>query len=120
MVILLVSNVGMGQSHTEEELGWDFSTWVAKPRKSENKFPHESRKVHTIFPKNGLAGVVKKNFPMSGVATNGEFFFTTTARPWMEKKLWRDETFTFIIGMWIQSFLEFGTGKIPYSSLKVH
>ena len=30
------------------------------------------------------------------------------------------ETFTFIIGMWIQSFLEFGTGKIPYSSLKVH
>ena len=67
--------MGMGQSHTEEELGWDFSTWVAKPRKSENKFPHESRKVHNIFPKNGLAGVVKKNFPMSGVATNGEIFF---------------------------------------------
>ena len=30
------------------------------------------------------------------------------------------QTFTFLIGMWIQSFLEFGTGKIPYSSLKVH
>ena len=28
--------------------------------------------------------------------------------------------FHFLIGMWILSFLEFGTGKIPYSSLKVH
>ena len=32
----------------------------------EKKFPHESRKAHFIFPTNGLAGVVKKNFPKSG------------------------------------------------------
>ena len=31
-----------------------------------DKFPRESRKVHYIFPMNGLAGIVKMNFPMSG------------------------------------------------------
>merc|ERR1712015_514414 len=36
------------------------------------KFPHESRKAHYIFPMNGLAGIVKINFPMSGEAANGE------------------------------------------------
>ena len=39
------------------------------------KIPHESRKAHFIFPKNGLAGLVNKNFP------SGEIFFTTTAKP---------------------------------------
>ena len=41
----------------------------------EKKFPHESRKAHYIFPMNGLAGIVKMNFPMSGEAANGEISF---------------------------------------------
>ena len=41
----------------------------------EKKFPHESRKAHNIFPMNGLAGIVKINFPMSGEAVNGEISF---------------------------------------------
>ena len=40
-----------------------------------NKFPHESRKAQHIFPMNGLAGIVKINFPMSGEAANGEISF---------------------------------------------
>ena len=46
-----------------------------QPRIWEKKFPHESRMAHFIFPMNGLAGVVKINFPMSGEATNGEIYF---------------------------------------------
>ena len=34
---------------------------------------HEYRKNN--FPMNGLAGIVKENFPMSGEAANGETFF---------------------------------------------
>ena len=46
-----------------------------QPRIWEKNFPHESRMAHFIFPMNGLAGVVKINFPMSGEATNGEIYF---------------------------------------------
>ena len=45
------------------------------------KFPHESQKAHSLFPMNGLAGIVKNNFPMSGEAAMGKFFFTMTAKP---------------------------------------
>ena len=43
--------------------------------KGEKEIFHESRKAHHIFPKNGLAGMVKINFPMSSVAANGEIYF---------------------------------------------
>ena len=36
----------------------------------------ESWKVQLYFPLKGLAGIVKKNFPMSGEAANGEIFFS--------------------------------------------
>ena len=39
------------------------------------KFPHSSLKAYYIFPMNGLAGIVKINFPMSGEAANGEIYF---------------------------------------------
>ena len=48
---------------------------LRRNRDGKNKFLHESRKAHYIFPKNGLAGVVKKNSTMSGEATNGGIFF---------------------------------------------
>ena len=41
----------------------------------EIKIPYESWKVHLYFPMKGLAGIVKKSFPMSGRAANGETFF---------------------------------------------
>ena len=48
---------------------------AAKPRVQELEITYESQKVQLYFPKKGLAGVVKKNFPMSGEATNGEILF---------------------------------------------
>ena len=39
------------------------------------KFPHSSLKAHNIFPMNGLAVIVKRNFPMSDEAANGEIYF---------------------------------------------
>ena len=56
--------IGMGVFPTTGEAG-----------SGEKKFPHESRKAHYIFPMNGLAGIVKINFPMSGEAANGEIYF---------------------------------------------
>ena len=49
--------------------------WCGKIGTGKNRFPQESRKAHFIFPMNGLAGMVKINFPMSGEATNGEIYF---------------------------------------------
>ena len=49
------------------------------------KIPYLSFKVQLYFSMRGSAGIVKKNFPMSGEAANGEIFFTMTAKPWMEK-----------------------------------
>ena len=67
--------------------------WCGKIGKG--KFPQSSLKAHFIFPRNGLAGLVKKSFPRSGGAATGEtkispgaakprlgkFFFTMTAKP---------------------------------------
>ena len=52
-----------------------FPLWAAKPRVKEIKILYESWKVQLNFPMKGLAGIVKKNFPMSGGAANGEIFF---------------------------------------------
>ena len=57
------------------EIGMGFSSLSGEATKGGKKFLHESRKAHYIFPKNGLAGVVKKNSTMSGEATNGGIFF---------------------------------------------
>ena len=67
------------------EIGMGFFLTTGEAGSEEKKFPHESRKAHFIFPTNGLAGVVKKNFPKSGEAASGEIFFTTTAKPWVGK-----------------------------------
>ena len=45
------------------------SLWITK---GAFQFPCKSQ----FFPMNGLAGVVNKNFPMSGKAANGEFFYS--------------------------------------------
>ena len=42
---------------------------------TEKKISRESQKAHSHFPMNGLAGIVKNNFPMSGEAANGEILF---------------------------------------------
>ena len=57
------------------EIGMGFSSLSGEAMKGGKKFLHESRKAHYIFPKNGLAGVVKKNSTMSGEAKNGGIFF---------------------------------------------
>ena len=62
-------------SHLERIRDGIFPPWVAKPRRRKKKFPRESRKAHPRFPMNGLAGIVKNNFPMSGEAANGELLF---------------------------------------------
>ena len=48
---------------------------AAKPLVGEIQIPYESWKVQLYFPMKGGAGVVKKNFPMSGEAANGEIYF---------------------------------------------
>ena len=55
--------------------GQKYPLRVAKPRVEDFEIPYESQKVQLYFPMKGSAGVVKKNFPMSGEATNGEIFF---------------------------------------------
>ena len=57
------------------EIGMGFSPLSGEATKVGKKISHESRKAHFIFPMNGLAGMVKINFPMSGGATNGEIYF---------------------------------------------
>ena len=47
------------------------------------QFPYKSQ----FSPMNGLAGVVKKNFPMSVNPRMGKFFFTTTAKAKNGEKL---------------------------------
>ena len=43
-----------------------FPSQATKLRVKEIKIPYESWKVQLYFPMKGLAGIVKKNFPMSG------------------------------------------------------
>ena len=50
-------------------------SWAAKRRMEELEIPYESWKVQSYFPMRGLAGIVKKNFPMSGEAANREIYF---------------------------------------------
>ena len=57
----------MAQSLNVEKWGWDFSTLSGEATKVEKKF--------SPWVMNGLAGVVKKNSPMSGEAANGEISF---------------------------------------------
>ena len=57
----------MAQSLIVEKWGWDFSTLSGEATKVEKEF--------SPWVMNGLAGVVKKNFPMSGEAASGEFLF---------------------------------------------
>ena len=64
-----------------ENYGWDFAAMSGKATNAGKKFPHESQKPHSRFPMNGLAGIVKNNFPMSGEPRMGNFFFTMTAKP---------------------------------------
>ena len=40
------------------------------------KIPYSSFKVQLYFPILGLAVILKRNFPMSGEAANGEIFFS--------------------------------------------
>ena len=78
MVISLVSfplQCGNGLIPYWGEIGMGFFLTTGEAGSEEKKFPHESRKAHFIFPTNGLAGVVKKNFPKSGEAASGEIFF---------------------------------------------
>ena len=57
-------------------MGTGYFPYVApKALVGEIKILYESWKVQLIFPMKGLAGIVKKNFPMSGGAANGEIFF---------------------------------------------
>ena len=53
-----------------------FPLRAAQRRVKEIKIPCESWKVQLYFPMRGLAGILKKNFPMSGKAANGEIFFS--------------------------------------------
>ena len=53
-----------------------FPLRAAQRRVKEIKIPCESWKVQSYFPMRGLAGILKKNFPMSGEAANGEIFFS--------------------------------------------
>ena len=57
----------MAQSLNVEKWGWDFSTLSGEATKVEKEF--------SPCVMNGLAGVVKKNFPMSGKAASGEILF---------------------------------------------
>ena len=57
------------------KIGTGIFPWSGEATTGEKKFPQESRKAHFIFPRNGLAGLVKKNFPRSGGAATGEIFF---------------------------------------------
>ena len=66
----------MSQSHHFKKWGRENPLRVAKPRVEDFEIPYESQKVQLYFPMKGSAGVVKKKFPMSGEATNGEFFFS--------------------------------------------
>ena len=47
---------------------------MAKAQEEEKKFPMNQERCN-IFPIHGGAGVVKINFPISGVAANGEIYF---------------------------------------------
>ena len=64
-VVLIWS--GMAQYLNVEKWGWDFSTLSGEATKVEKEF--------SPWVMNGLAGVVKKNFPMSGEAASGEILF---------------------------------------------
>ena len=50
------------------------------------KFPWSSLKVHSNFPINGLAVIVKKNFPIYCFTTHGKYFFTIPAKPFLGKQ----------------------------------
>ena len=57
-------------------MGTGYFPYVApKALVGEIEILYESWKVQLNFPMKGLAGIVKKNFPMSGGAANGEIFF---------------------------------------------
>ena len=72
---LLSENFTMSQSHHFKKWGRENPLRVAEPGVEDFEIPYESQKVQLYFPMKGSAGVVKKNFPMSGEATNGEIFF---------------------------------------------
>ena len=57
-------------------MGTEYFPYVApKALVGEIEILYESWKVQLNFPMKGLAGIVKKNFPMSGGAANGEISF---------------------------------------------
>ena len=57
----------VAQSLNVEKWGWDFSTLSGEATKVEKEF--------SPWVMNGLAGVVKKNFPISSEAASGEILF---------------------------------------------
>ena len=67
--------LGMTYTSCGENQGWEFSCMSGEATNTGKKFPRESQKAHSHFPMNGLAGIVKNNFPMSGEAANGEILF---------------------------------------------
>ena len=92
-----------------------FPLRAAQRRVKEIKIPCESWKVQLYFPMRGLAGILKKNFPMSGEAANGEIFFSVWLLslewgniivPWMTKREFFPSPFfkmtglTFLFSYW--------------------
>ena len=57
------------------EIGMGFFLMSREATNEEKIIPHESQMAHFYFLTNGLAGVMKKKFPTSGVAASGEFLF---------------------------------------------
>ena len=59
----------------QKNIGMGFSLMSGEATNEGKLIPHESRMAHFYFLTNGLAGVMKKKFPTSGVAASGEFLF---------------------------------------------
>ena len=55
-------------------MGFFLYEWQSHEYRKE-KIPYESRMAHSKFPMNGLAGVMKLEFPTRGGAASGEFLF---------------------------------------------